>query len=181
MEYQNEIHVNGLKFRVHPGFDQYGGSECGKIVNIDREAILLGNPTNTNYLQCWVRAKNKRKQKMVLLHRFIWECYNGIIPDGMVIDHINDDRIDNRLCNLHLVTQQENCLKGGKNRVRRSPPRPVVAINLAAGEHHYFPSMSRAGKELEIVRARIQSVFEKICQSTRSNYDDYWYRFEYLD
>lgn len=69
----------------------------------------------------------------------------------------------------------------GKNRVRRSPPRPVVAINLAAGEHHYFPSMSRAGKELEIVRARIQSVFEKICQSTRSNYDDYWYRFEYLD
>lgn len=77
MEYQNEIHVNGLKFRVHPGFDQYGGSECGKIVNIDREAILLGNPTNTNYLQCWVRAKNKRKQKMVLLHRFIWECYNG--------------------------------------------------------------------------------------------------------
>ena len=102
MEYENEIDVNGLKFRVHPIYDQYAASECGKIVNIDREAILLGNLTNTNYLRCWVRAKNKRKLKMVLLQRFIWECYNGIIPDGLVIDHINDhDKliIDCAICN----------------------------------------------------------------------------------
>ena len=41
---------------------------------------------------------------------------------------------------------------------------------MTTNEHHYFPSMTRAGKELGIYSVRIQSVCEKICQSTRSNY-----------
>lgn len=98
-----------------------------------------------------------------------------------MIDHINDDKIDNRLCNLQLVTTKENCIKAGKNRVRRSPPRPVVAINLTTGERHYFPSVTRAGKELGIDPKLVQLVCERIRRSTRSNFDDYRYRFEYLD
>ena len=27
MMFVDEVHVNGLKFRVHPVFDQYGGRE----------------------------------------------------------------------------------------------------------------------------------------------------------
>lgn len=179
MMFVNEVDVNGLKFGVHPVFDQYGGSECGKIVNIDRETILLGNPTNSYYLMCNVRAKIPKKH--VYVHRFVWECFNGLIPDGLVIHHCNDDNLDNRLCNLQLLTQQENCLIGGKNRVRRSPPREVVAINLTTGECHYFPSMSRTSKELGIVPSSIQSVCEGIQQSARSKFDDYWYSFEYLN
>ena len=34
MEYENETDVNGLRFIIHPVFDQYAASECGKIVNI---------------------------------------------------------------------------------------------------------------------------------------------------
>lgn len=70
MMFVDEVDVNGLKFRVHPVSDQYAASECGKIVNIDRETILLGNPTNTNYLNCRVQAKNTKNQKTVRLHRF---------------------------------------------------------------------------------------------------------------
>ena len=185
MECKREIYVNGLKFRIHPVFDQYAASRCGKIVNIEREAILLGNPSSSNYLLCRVWAKNAKNQKSVYVHRFVYECYHGIIPYGLVIDHMNndmnDDKIDNRLCNLQLVTQQENSLKGAKNNVKRSPPRAVVAINLTTRERFYFPSITRTGKELGIVPPSIQKVCEKICQSARSNYDDYWYQFEYLD
>lgn len=60
------------------------------------------------------------------VNRFVWECFNGPIPEAMVIDHINDDKSDNRLCNLQLLTIRENSLKGAKNNVRRSPPRPLV-------------------------------------------------------
>ena len=45
-----------------------------------------------------------------------WECFHDIIPDGKVVDHINDNKEDNRLCNLQVVTQQENCKKSAKNR-----------------------------------------------------------------
>ena len=88
----------------------------------------MGFLTNTGYLQCKVRVKNTRNRKGVLVHRFVYECYRGIISDGLVIDHINDDRIDNRLSNLQLLTTKENNIKAAKNRFTRSPPQPVVAI-----------------------------------------------------
>jgi len=45
---------------------------------------------------------------VVLLHRLIWETFNGEIPENMCIDHINTIRDDNRLENLRVVTRQEN-------------------------------------------------------------------------
>lgn len=47
-------------------------------------------------------------RKLYLEHRLIWIYYNGDIPDGMQIDHINRIRDDNRIENLRLVTPQEN-------------------------------------------------------------------------
>jgi hypothetical protein len=44
-----------------------------------------------------------------LAHRVIWEMHNGIIPEGMQVDHINRDRLDNRIENLRLATHQQNC------------------------------------------------------------------------
>ena len=130
---------------------------------------------------CSVRARNTKKQKTVLLHRFVYECYHGIILDGLVIDHCNDDRTDNRLCNLQVVTPKENNIKAAKNRIGKSPPRPVVAINLTTGERHYFPSMTRVGKELGIERRGIQYLCDNIYRSVLSNYDDYRYWFNHLD
>ena len=48
-------------------------------------------------------------KKIYLLHRLIYETFNGLIKDdSLVIDHINTVRDDNRLENLRLVTQSEN-------------------------------------------------------------------------
>lgn len=39
------------------------------------------------------------------MHRYLWAKYKGPIPIGMTIDHINNDRRDNRLDNLRLATR----------------------------------------------------------------------------
>jgi hypothetical protein len=41
-------------------------------------------------------------------HRLIWTLVNGRIPDGLCIDHINGDRVDNRIDNMRVVTVAEN-------------------------------------------------------------------------
>ena len=47
----------------------------------------------------------------VTLHRLMYECFVGSIPDGLVIDHLCDNA---RCCNpahLAAVTQRENVLR----------------------------------------------------------------------
>jgi len=48
MEMNMDINVNGLILRIHPVYNQYSASRCGKVVNIDSEAILLGTPSTSS-------------------------------------------------------------------------------------------------------------------------------------
>lgn len=48
------------------------------------------------------------KGRHLKAHRIIWERFNGAIPPGYYIDHINHDPCDNRLTNLRLATHADN-------------------------------------------------------------------------
>ena len=50
-------------------------------------------------------------RKNIFVNRFIWECYNGLIPVGKVIFHKTKIIDDNCLCNLKLMTFSEMHLK----------------------------------------------------------------------
>lgn len=54
-----------------------------------------------NYLQIGVAGKQHPA------HRLAWLYCHGSWPDGM-LDHINGNRIDNRIENLRIVTNSEN-------------------------------------------------------------------------
>ena len=51
---------------------------------------------------------------LFLASRLIWTMFNGEIPEGMVVDHINNDFTDDRIENLQLLSQPENSFKGSR-------------------------------------------------------------------
>ena len=120
----NKIEINNIVYNIHPIYDLYASDENGEFININKKVTSKGYKHRTGYMQCNVR-KYGGKQKRRFTHRFVWECFNGLIPEGKVIDHINNNKEDNRLCNLQLLTQQENCKKSAKNR----------DYNFVAGNH----------------------------------------------
>ena len=48
-------------------------------------------------------------------HRIIYLHQKGYLDENLQIDHINDDKSDNKIENLRLVTAQVNCIDRDKN------------------------------------------------------------------
>jgi hypothetical protein len=59
----------------------------------------------------WVTINGK--QTKIRMHRVVHERTHGLIPEGLVIDHIDHDSLNNQRENLEAITQREN--------MRRSP------------------------------------------------------------
>lgn len=83
-------------------FDYCDGSLVWKQ-NRGRQAKvggIAGTPTAAGYVQI------NTKQKKYLAHRLIYLWHYGVLPDAL--DHINGDRVDNRIENLRPCNPFEN-------------------------------------------------------------------------
>lgn len=50
------------------------------------------------------------------IHRAVWEYYNGPIPDGYAIHHIDEDKSNNSIENLQLISKSAHATLHGKER-----------------------------------------------------------------
>jgi len=66
--------------------------------------------TETISYYTYVRTVNG-KRKSSYAHRMIYTYHNGLIPKGLVIDHIDGNGLNNNIDNLQAITQSENLLK----------------------------------------------------------------------
>ena len=183
----SKIEVNKCVYSVHPIYDLYASDKNGNIINIIKKVPLLCTNNNSGYLYITVR-KYGGKPKSMSSHRFVWECHNNTISEGKVIDHINNNKKDNRLCNLQLVAQQQNCKKSAKDRdytfvaKNHENKKCVRATNITTKEVSYFYSMYAVQQHLQINAGIVKMVCEGInnCKSGNSKKDGCSYTFEYI-
>lgn len=101
------------------------------FVDPDEGLVLrrVGSRDTSGYLKIDRRYLG---QPCVQAHRVIWEAVHGPIPDGMVINHKNGKKTDNRIDNLELATQHENvqhAWRTGLSVSRKGSAHPAAKIN----------------------------------------------------
>ena len=182
------ITINNCVFSCHQIYDLYAADCDGNIINIIKKVPHKGNKNHRGYLNVCVRKHGQPRVKGYKAHRFVWECFNGLITDGKVIDHINNNKEDNRLCNLQLVTPQENCKKSAENRdysfaaQNHQNRKCVKATNKNTNEVTYYYSMSAVQQHIGINAGIVKMVCEGInnYKSGISKKDGHSYTFKYI-
>lgn len=80
------------------------------------------------------------------VHRLIYEHFFGNIPDGMVIDHIDRDRSNNRLSNLRLLSLSMNGRNKSKYKNNKSGVTGVM-FSPSEGKEGYRVMWRESGKK----------------------------------
>lgn len=62
-----------------------------------------------------------------LLHHYVWEKHNGPIPRGMVIHHINEDKTDNLITNLAMMSRGAHSAHHNTGKTRKRKISPTCA------------------------------------------------------
>ena len=113
--------------------------------------ILKPSTTPKGY-QHVILCKNG-KAKNFFVHRLVYAAFCGEIPEGLVVNHINEVKTDNRLENLNLMTQKENINWGtGHERSAKANlnhpqmSKPVVGMDEQGNVVITFPSAMEAGR-----------------------------------
>ena len=91
------------QFRNSP----YYATKEGKILNLSKNIELKLTPSG-NYLRFNAAYGINKK---ILVHRAVWEAFNGEIPYGMEVDHIDNNPQNNALDNLQLLNRSDNLKK----------------------------------------------------------------------
>ena len=169
---KRRVIIDGVKFYKHPEFSNYAASKDGVVINVKNNKIISMSKNNSGYLFFSIYNKNLKKTKTNYQHRFVFEVFNGKIPSHLEIDHLNNDKTDNRVKNLQLLTHQQN--------IEKSKNKPIISTCIQTGEERRFKSVKTAGIELDINYSHISKVCKKIYKFLTSKKDGFKYTFRYL-
>ena len=107
------------------------------------------------------------------IHRFVWECFNGLITKGLQIDHKDNCKTNNKIKTLQRLTPKEN--------QNKSNNKSIISKNIGTKEKQIFDSLTKASIELKISI----SIISKICnkrgyfKNAKSKNDGELYTFKF--
>ena len=150
------MQFNNETFKEIPGYNgRYFISKNGKVIStlFDKVKELKLTKNNDGYL--FVNLSDGNKSKLNFIHRLLMLTYvleSTEWPKGMVTDHLNGDKSDNRLENLELVTNQENLRRAFDKGGYINRYIPVKARNWETKEVILFESCNACEKHIGICK-----------------------------
>ena len=119
--------------------------------------------------------------KAYFLHRIVYEaCSQAPIPEGMDVNHINEDKSDNSFENLNLMTRKENNNFGTHNeRVRKAntnnpkKSKQVAQYDKDGNLIQVWISVNEVRRQLGYSMGNISSC----CNGKRKTYNGFMWKY----
>lgn len=134
-----------------PDFSRYVVREDGDMIN-----VLTGNHiTQRTHNAAGYHLYNSLRRddgvkRTVLVSRLLKMTFDPVEDmDNLVVDHINNNTHDNRLCNLNWTDTAGNIAKAGRDGLM-GKRRPVLARNYSTKQVIEFPTVSAACKHFNL-------------------------------
>lgn len=88
----------------------------GKVINLKTGNFLSGAINKDGYKFTTISFGTRKAT--FSFHQMVWVFFNNEVPNKMQINHINGNKIDNRLANLEICTAKENMAHADKMGLR---------------------------------------------------------------
>lgn len=121
----------------------------------------LGSINKGGYRVFTLHLDGKRRQ--IKLHRLIWIAKNGIPSEGMVIDHINRDRQDNRIENLRLADNKLNSSNRRSYIGSENPSAKITAYiaNTIRKEYEILHSYQKTANKFIVSKSLVAQIIRR--------------------
>lgn len=152
------------EFRKIPSLDY--------LYEVNGDGTIIRNVKSKRPLKCFTKCHNgntlywctqiniKHRVRKVFIHRVVAECWLGPRPEGMQVDHIDRNSLNNHYTNLRYVTKSEQMLNRDYDQFEDILLRNLAVRNggqlnpvrlRRRGEELEFPTARRAAKYLAFV------------------------------
>lgn len=102
-----------MEWKAIKGYPGYKISDNGQVYSLKRNRLLKNTDNGDGYKT--VTLRNGKETKHPFVHRLVYETFVGAIPKGYEVNHKDEDRGNNVLSNLELLTHWENVNYGSHN------------------------------------------------------------------
>lgn len=175
------------EFRKIPSLQfLYEVNDNGTIIrNVkSKRHLKLFKKFHNSATQYWCTQVNiKHHIRKVFVHRVVAECWHGERPEGMQVDHIDRNSLNNDFRNLRYVTKSEQMLNRDYSRfvdkalanlaIKNGGHITPVRLIAPDGKANDFPTARRAAKYLASVYPKPEKSFNDKFHLRRHKIFDY--------
>ena len=152
---QKEIWKDVVSYEKHYQVSSYGRVKSLDRVNVRGHKIKgkMLNPAydGRGYLMVGLSLNGNQKSRKV--HQLVAEAFLNHVPNGygLLVDHIDNNKLNNNLSNLQVISNRENCSKdknGGTSK--------YIGVCFDSHNKKYMSSCRYKGKSVNLGRFKTE-------------------------